>query len=1327
MKLSNLAILMATFLLFAAALSCGSDDEEGDTTAADTVSDAPGLDTRPDAGCFSWDDCDDNDPCTSDVCSGGTCVNEEIVCDDDLFCNGVESCDEDTGQCLDGSPPVLDDGIFCTTDVCDEENDEVTHAADDDGCDDGNFCTDDFCDLEAGGCSSVNADGPCDDGNPCTVEDACEEGNCVGLDKTALVCDDGLWCNGMESCDEATGECIDGTAPVADDGVECTHDECLEESDEIVNTTDDSWCEDQDPCTDDVCDPEAGCTNELNTASCDDGNPCTGEDTCDEGNCSGILLPVEDLTELDCLCTADEDCEAIENSNLCDGTLVCEKVAPEDEEGVCQIAPETIPECDDGIDCTADSCDPVTGCLQSPVDEACEDGDVCTDDVCTPEAGCEHSFNTATCDDDDPCTLNDVCAEGSCAGTQKECGDGLWCNGEESCEPASGECHDGPPPSLDDSVPCTVDSCNEEDDAPVHEPDDSLCDDQDPCTDDVCTPAVGCEHSFNTATCDDGDPCTVEDLCEAGDCAGTQKECSDDLFCNGEESCHAETGDCVDGSPPVLSDEIECTVDECDEENDMVLHGPDDSLCNDDDPCTDDVCAPGAGCGYSFNAAQCEDGDPCTVEDFCAGGVCAGAPKDCLDDLFCNGEESCEEGTGICQDGTPPPVDDSIQCTVDECDEEADEVTHTVDHQVCADVNPCTDDTCVVGQGCVWEANEAVCDDDEACSANDHCADGSCQPGAWICEDCTNGLDDNEDQFIDCCDPLCIEAPECAAEADCGNNSDDDCDGFYDCADTDCHGGQDCGPYPQPGDIVVTEIMQNPLATPDTAGEWFELHNISQETFDLRFLTVTDLDADSPNEFVVADSLPIGPGEYLVLGNSDDQQANGAVAVDYEYDGMTLSNAEDEIVLTMLGIVVDQVAYDGGPLFPDPEGASMQLDSAAVNAAANDDGDNWCAARLPWTEEPAGDLGSPGAASHPCTETDCGNDGDDDFDGQTDCDDPDCGDNNVCVDTDGDGIFNAYDKCPGEPDGDDGDGDGIPDACDIAWAGNVWPNGGVHFPQGDPLTFYLQIYLDGVTNVPDQGANIEAVLLYRMAWDEDYQELPMTYLDDQGNNDQYNATIPALSVVPGAFYVDFAVRYDAGLFGKHDYNGVAIKDQMQVEAPLLYSVQAPPPAAGELIITEVMQNPAAVDDSDGEFVEIYNGSDHAISLGGLVLKDDTADDFTIAGEIVLEAGAYYLMCRNDVAEENGGISCDVKYSDFVLANKSDEVELNFEGIVVDRIVYDDGATYPDPSGASMGLSPDHLSATDNDTGGNWCEASTVFGAGDKGTPGVVNDACPDPN
>ena len=47
------------------------------------------------------------------------------------------------------------------------------------------------------------------------------------------------------------------------------------------------------------------------------------------------------------------------------------------------------------------------------------------------------------------------------------------------------------------------------------------------------------------------------------------------------------------------------------------------------------------------------------------------------------------------------------------------------------------------------------------------------------------------------------------------------------------------------GDVVINEIMQNPSAVADGAGEWFELYNATGAAIDIDGWTILDDDTDS--------------------------------------------------------------------------------------------------------------------------------------------------------------------------------------------------------------------------------------------------------------------------------------------------------------------------------------------------------------------------------------------------------------------------------------------------------------------------------------------------
>jgi hypothetical protein len=76
-------------------------------------------------------DCDDGNPCTTDVCNiDGTCRSTPViagqVCDDGDACNGIGTCDAD-GLCVASAPVDTGDGDACTEDICDPLTGTVTH------------------------------------------------------------------------------------------------------------------------------------------------------------------------------------------------------------------------------------------------------------------------------------------------------------------------------------------------------------------------------------------------------------------------------------------------------------------------------------------------------------------------------------------------------------------------------------------------------------------------------------------------------------------------------------------------------------------------------------------------------------------------------------------------------------------------------------------------------------------------------------------------------------------------------------------------------------------------------------------------------------------------------------------------------------------------------------------------------------------------------------------------------------------------------------------------------------------------------------------------
>lgn len=163
--------------------------------------------------------------------------------------------------------------------------------------------------------------------------------------------------------------------------------------------------------------------------------------------------------------------------------------------------------------------------------------------------------------------------------------------------------------------------------------------------------------------------------------------------------------------------------------------------------------------------------------------------------------------------------------------------------------------------------------------------------------------------------------------------------------------------------------------------------------------------------------------------------------------------------------------------------------------------------------------------------------------------------------------------------------------------------------------------------------------------------------------------------------------------------------------------------AGDLVVTEIMQNPDAVSDTPGEWFEIYNASGCDVDLDGLMVDDDGTDGFAVSGTTTVVDGDWFVFGADADTGLNGGATVDYDYSGFTLGNSDDEVVLWNGTVEIDRVNYDGGPNFPDPTGASMNLNVDTTDAVSNDSSGNWCEAVTAFGLGDLGTPGAANDTC----
>jgi hypothetical protein len=169
-------------------------------------------------------------------------------------------------------------------------------------------------------------------------------------------------------------------------------------------------------------------------------------------------------------------------------------------------------------------------------------------------------------------------------------------------------------------------------------------------------------------------------------------------------------------------------------------------------------------------------------------------------------------------------------------------------------------------------------------------------------------------------------------------------------------------------------------------------------------------------------------------------------------------------------------------------------------------------------------------------------------------------------------------------------------------------------------------------------------------------------------------------------------------------------------------------SSGDLVITEIMDNPAAVGDGSGEWFEVYNPTKADLVLcDGWSLTDDSGETHDIAGPITIRGLSYYVFGNNSDTMANGGVTVNYEYSDYTLGNSADTVRLEFDGTVIDEVVYDtslDNWTILNDDGASKQVDYDYMDAKSNDDSYYWCHNyDSILSGGDYGTPGTDNDYC----
>lgn len=566
--------------------------------------------------------------------------------------------------------------------------------------------------------------------------------------------------------------------------------------------------------------------------------------------------------------------------------------------------------------------------------------------------------------------------------------------------------------------------------------------------------------------------------------------------------------------------------------------------------------------------------------------------------------------------------------------------------------------------------------------------------------------------------PPSIDPEGCAQGDDCPDES-----GGELCA---AAGGTRPAVVPRVGDLVVTEIMADPNSVTDPNGEWFEVY--AARAVDLNGLSIGSGGDEIRMTLGATDCLRMEAASYWIFARSNDPSVNGGLPDVHALFNFGLNNSGGEIVLRYGDAEIDRVVY------PKPvSGTSYQLGVADPKSTDNDVTANWCEAVARYGGEYGGsDAGTPGGKNPICA-------------GSTRGECLDSGKSRpVVAPSPGDLVISEIMADPNAVSDANGEWFEVYVAKDMDLNGlQVGPAsdavkmtlGGedcLHFAAGIHVVF-------GRSQDPQVNGGLPKVdLLFNFGLTNSGGGLYLGKGDAEIDGVAYGASKAgqALSLDLGAISAEenddganwcHASSAVAGSSGGGDWGSpgqpnptcaTSTADQCLDDGTLR---PVEPPVAGDVILTEFMANPSAVSDATGEWIELYIA--RAVDLNGLELGTEVgAPKMILTSEACLRAtaGEYRVIARSNDPSVNGGLSTVHGFFGFSLVNSGGSIVVGRGGEVLDQVAY--AVT---TSGKSTGLNPAHLSSDDNDDPALWCNGESQYGAGDFGSPGAANPACPD--
>ncbi len=557
-----------------------------------------------------------------------------------------------------------------------------------------------------------------------------------------------------------------------------------------------------------------------------------------------------------------------------------------------------------------------------------------------------------------------------------------------------------------------------------------------------------------------------------------------------------------------------------------------------------------------------------------------------------------------------------------------------------------------------------------------------------------------------------------------------------------------CGPTPPdatgcraallPGDLVITEVFADYQGAgdgatgTDTGKEWFEIYNATGAAIDLSGLTLTASRGDgSRSRTHTMREARIAPGQYFTLGSAAPGQTPAYVDYGYGADLGDLANTDGKLALTCGGAEIDSASYTAVR----PGHARELTGAQPPDYTLNDDQDHWCQATA--AEFEAGNFGTPGAANdcRPVIAGQCSDGG-----ARRSAVPPGPGDLVITevmasparvsdaagewlearVMTDVDLVGVGVGRIAGTPDVIAGpDCHRVRAGSYVVFARSADPavNGGL--PAAAIAGTFRFNLITGSTTAPGDveivaGTSVVDAVTWTHSTSGAALQLDPDRLDPSANDDESN-------------FCDATQPYGAGDLGTPGAGNAPCPllpgpgmcdDGGRIRAIV-------PPRPGDLVISEILANPANVagqTDATREWFEIANTGAAAFDLNDLGVGRIGAAGAPVQSARCLSVAprGFAVFARSADPALDGMLPVVHATFRFGLVDTSGDIQITQGQAVLDAVRW--ASVTP---GVASQLDPGHLNPADNDVPGNFCAATTAYGDGtNQGTPGAANRPCP---